>query len=190
MKGENQIIGFVKWLLKWLLIVILGLIVLALGIWGATYAYQYWTHDRHLNNIEVQVFNGANYIIDNNKEASKPWEKYQNKVNSLNKESLKDSPKPVPEKICSEDMPIFVSYKNNTSKVIEYIEIDFQARLPEHSSNILDWSAELESDLIVSPGKTATYCAKLPVKEQYQDHENLHNAIYESKIVRARFQNQ
>lgn len=50
---------------------------------------------------------------------------------------------------CDSQRPIYVSYTNNTPKAIEYIEINFKARLPQYSSNILDWSAELESDCIV-----------------------------------------
>jgi hypothetical protein len=92
--------------------------------------------------------------------------------------------------VCDPSHPVYVSYKNNSSEVIEYIEIEFSARLPQHSSNILDWNSGIKSDRIVSPGQTGGYCSMLPIKEEFKNHYNLRNAIYESKIRLVRFQNE
>lgn len=64
MSQDNQIIDFVKWLLKWFLIVIFGLVLLALGTWGIVAAYQYLTNDRHLKNIEISILSGTDINID------------------------------------------------------------------------------------------------------------------------------
>lgn len=259
MKDENQIIGFVKWLFKWLLIVILGLIVLALGIWGATYAYEYWTNDRHLKNVEVVVFDGSLYesddiigqhrdinleemfkiyfksgsrsayreAVDKLLEEKNPLE--QKKINmALNnlifkemkrkleiavpqikemrsanfpeehiseyKESLGVTDKMledaqyllsyyVPSTLCSDDTPLFVFYRNRSSKTIDFIRIELSGFLPKRSSNILSYPAAFESDYLLEPSDSRAECTAA----RYENDFVPQDARYEGKVSRAQF---
>jgi hypothetical protein len=55
MKDENQIIGFVKWFFKWGAIAVLGLVVLAVAIWGMVAGYDHFTYEIPKRNIEIVV---------------------------------------------------------------------------------------------------------------------------------------
>lgn len=89
---------------------------------------------------------------------------------------------------CESGTPIFLSYKNNTGKTIEFIKITFSAKLPKRSSNILDWSASVESDLIVEAGKTAASCVNLPIKDKYKSNNDIRNAVYHGEVTSVSFQ--
>jgi len=266
MTKENQFIGFTKWTLKWLCLLTLGFVLIVSAGSGIYIGFKYWTHGRHLKNIEVYVTNesvtnvaefldgipninkeelreiyvkdGVDsykqvrddilagismseleqtkvrraiglYFIHYNRQrlgriknqvlemrkAETPEQEILEYIKSedvteekLEKANIFFEFVPV-EKLtfCSEEHPIYVYYKNNTTKVIEYTEIDFTANLPHHSSNILKWDAELESDYIVEPGKTNNLCMKLSVKKKHQNHYNLDKAVYVGEVTTVRF---
>lgn len=54
----NALIGFTKWVLKWIGIVVGSLIALALVATGVAYSYQWWTVGRHAAEIKLVVSNG------------------------------------------------------------------------------------------------------------------------------------
>lgn len=53
--NENVLIVYTKWLVKWLLIIFVGIAALILAIFLSTTAYKWWTHDRFRNSISLKV---------------------------------------------------------------------------------------------------------------------------------------
>lgn len=51
----NVLIDFTKWIVKWVCIVGLGLGILFSILWCGSYVYTWWTYDRHIAKIEINV---------------------------------------------------------------------------------------------------------------------------------------
>lgn len=160
MAESNQIIGFVKWCLKWIGIAITSLVVISLVIWGGVTGYDHYTQGRHEEKIAVHILNDPTYT---------------------DKESGEE------ERVCSDDHPIFIQYDNNSSRTVEKIWIDVEARLPGRSTNILRYNANAKSDYITPPGETWANCWRFPINDEYKDHSELKEAEYSGKISMVSF---
>jgi len=111
MSEANVLIGFTKWLLKWLGIIVAGLIVLVLIAVAGFWSWNWWSYERHKAKIDVQILNTA-----------APEQVKSSKV------MFRGKPASAP--CIGTDEPIFILYENNTSQVVEHISIDFEAHLP------------------------------------------------------------
>lgn len=47
--------GIALLLFKWLLFAVLGIVAIALVVWGALYLFQYFTHDRHAAKVVITI---------------------------------------------------------------------------------------------------------------------------------------
>lgn len=59
----NVLVGFTKWILKWILIVIGSLVGLGFAVGGGAYVFDWWTVRRYESDIKLVVSNG-NHCTD------------------------------------------------------------------------------------------------------------------------------
>jgi hypothetical protein len=55
--GNNVLIDYTKWILKWVGIVVGSLLVIALLIGGGSFGWDWWNHDRYLSKLYVLAYN-------------------------------------------------------------------------------------------------------------------------------------
>jgi hypothetical protein len=67
----NPLIDFTKWLFKWLAIVIAGLFALGLFLFIGTWAWNWWSHGRHMEKIVVVAINSGESATANTAMSSK-----------------------------------------------------------------------------------------------------------------------
>lgn len=161
----NQLIEFSKWSLKWLGKILGGLLALVLLLVGGAWFWNWWQHDRHVSSLRVVVTNG---------EASGATSK------------LAADGKPVAS-LCKGEYPIFVGYTNESTRTVEDISIRVFARLPDHSTNILEWDAKASMDRIVPPKGGFGGCWKFSLKNEYDKNPKTAQAIYEGEVWSVTF---
>lgn len=161
----NPLIEFTKWLLKWMIIVTGGILALALLVGSGIWTWNWLNHERHIPALRVVVINGEAPIVPSNVVAGEKSA----------------------ESLCRGEFPIFVGYTNESSRTVERISISVVAHLPEHSTNILGWEAEVTMDRIVAPKAGFGGCWKFPLKTDYQKNPKSFQANYEGKVRSVTF---
>lgn len=162
----NLIIGFMKWLLKWIAIISGSLIVLAILIGGGFGAWFWWSHARHIQDLHLVVRN-TNALVEAESQA-------------LGGKSAGS--------MCTKEFPIFVAYTNESPLIVEKIYIKITARLPNHSTNILDWSSSVSMDRIVKPKGGFGGCWKFAFDSQYEKNPGVEQAVYDANITSVVFE--
>ena len=89
-------------------------------------------------------------------------------------------------KLCDDPFPIYVSFVNNSSRTVEYIDFDIIARQAGRSTNIADYG-DYTSDWILRPGEVWGNCWRVNLKSGYEILD-LRDLEYEAKINYVRFQ--
>jgi hypothetical protein len=160
---SNVLIEFVKWLVKWVAILVAGLIALGVLLGGGWWAWNWWSYERHKGQIHAAAINSAAPSSDPR------------------------LPKVTAERCVGTHYPILVVFMNNSPKTIEYIDIEVNARLPGRSSNILTWDAQAKSDQIVEPNTGWGQCYSFRVSDEYKSDPGVAKAIYSAKVNFVRF---
>ncbi len=191
MASGNILIDYTKWLIKWALIIFISVIVLIALLIGYSSFANWWKNDRHIKNVIVKVVNESSnfteqivssYAIDEALRRGLITKEEADLKHLTRKEKVLEL-----ELSCDPDFPIFVSFVNNSSKTIKDIEIDIEATLPGHSTNILNWSAEAKYDRIVPPGEGWGQCWSFPFKDEYLSNSDLKKAIYTGRATYVHF---
>jgi hypothetical protein len=163
MSETNVLIGFTKWIFKWLGIIAGGLVVLSLVVFAVWWPWNWWSHERHKNALVVRAINSQD-------------------AERISKVKTKDNIVP-----CAEtEFPVFVGFSNKSSRVVEYIRVRVTAHLPNHSTDILSYQT-VESDRIVPPGDRWAKCYQPDFMTAYEKHPDLKKAVYEAKVDHVRF---
>lgn len=159
----NPLIEYTRWVFKWLAIIVSGVLALGALLVGVAYGWQWWTHDRHVAKLNVVVTHrGA----------------------PASKVVAADSDKAV-EELCSDEYPIFVGFTNNSTRTVEWVQIDVSARLPDHSTNILRYDSNIKMDRIVPPGEGFGNCARFQIEDAYKSNPKTAGALYGGEIYSA-----
>jgi len=164
----NVLIDFTKWLFKCIAILFASVVVLAILVGGGFWTWNWWFYERHKDRIEVVARNSATPVLSKSKF-----------ITELDEKDV--------ETLCKGELPIFIGYVNNSSRTIEYISIDVTARLPERSTNILNYDSTVKFDRIIDPGGGFGNCGRFTVRDEYKNHPEIAKAIYSGKINYVRF---
>lgn len=165
----NVLIDFTKWLFKWIVIFVVGVVVLAVFLGGGWWAWNWWSYERHKNGIEVVALNSV-------------------APEALKSKVVRESDNKEAGTFCAgSDFPIFVGYINKSSRSIEYVSIDISAHLPDHSTNILEYGSHVDSDRIIEPGGGFGFCRQFTVRDEYKTNPEIAKAIYSGTVRFVRF---
>lgn len=167
-QSGNILIDFTKWVLKWLGIILVGLLALVFASIGGWWTWNWWSYERHKKQIEVLA-------INDDAPASSP-----KVVEERNGKAAKA-------RCAGSEFPIFVGFVNNSSRTVESIVIEVNAHLPEHSTNILAYGSRVEMDRIVEPGAGYGGCWKFSVRDEYRANPQITKAMYSGKIAFVQF---
>ena len=143
-KPMHNLIGYTKWLVKWIAILGLGLILLASAVTGGVYGWNWWSHGRHVEIIKV----GGEWIGDR-----------ETKIRVSDKAEITAT--------CTTDYPVLVWYENRSTRVVEYLNLNTSAFLPSRSTDIMDWSSTFTSDWILLAGEIQAQCMFFAVKREF-----------------------
>ncbi len=209
---ENQLIGFAKWLIKWLLIVISGVVFLIVVTLGGHGTYKWFVHDRHAENVEpVAQFNGdveptrrlmeAAFSYKQLVKEKSPQKDIQAFLGTVEFSATKLEGLYVPGNIkdggtertwnpCPENFPILIGAKNNSDKTIMSITIEVEARIPGRSTNVISLvNGSITQDYINPPKKGRANCYSLPLKPEYKDIKIGFPLLeYRAKVKRVSFE--
>lgn len=177
---RNPLIEAMAWLFKLLLKMLLVLIALIAAGAGAWYGYHYWTverpmsmvrmdvaysfsHPRILTDAEVGVGEPKDLLSDNPRDL----EEYKKKKSAAIQAFLVEQEERIPStpegveagNRCSESHPIYTRITNESSRTVEEVRFSFRARVPQHSMGLIDWPASRRStDRILQPGESVEFC--------------------------------
>ena len=101
--------------------------------------------------------------------------------------SSSDPKLPNADQCAGTDFPVLVVFMNDSSKTIEYIDIEVSARLPGRSTNILMYDAQAKADRIVEPQTGWGQCYRFRVLDEYKADPDVGKATYSAKINYVRF---
>jgi hypothetical protein len=167
-QSGNILIDFTKWVFKWLAIILVGLLALGFASIGGWWTWNWWSYERHKKQIDVVAINSA-------APASGP------------KVVVERDGKTAEAMCAGSEFPIFVGFINKSSRTIESLVIEVNARLPEHSTNILTYGSRVEMDRIIEPGAGYGSCWRFSVRDEYRTDPQITKAIYSGKINFVRF---
>ena len=159
-QNQNPFVEFVKWCLKWIATIGCAIAILCLCVWVSKYGWNYLTVERHKKNIQVIVLYYHTEIDENTGQA---------------------------EMVCSEDYPFTIIVANNSKRTIDDITLKIEGRLPDRSSNIMNYNASVKSDYIQKPGEYNGTCWRLSFDREYKEHPDLKSAKYIANIVSVNF---